>query len=132
MLQRIIETGLLKAQTVSPKQDEWKLAERKAQVLQKQEKISIAIELNPDIDKQREHLWLKKATLVLAAYEGAQDSSLLLQDERWLLWNFYDESKDDKALSQGVVMQLAIAQYLEKGFKARAATKKEHVVRMRT
>lgn len=31
-----------------------------------------------------------------------------------MLWHYYDEIQDDEALSQGIVMQLAIARFLEK------------------
>ena len=132
MLKRLLETGFLKAQAASPKYDQWKLAERKARILERNGIFSIAIQIKPKIEPNETLLWLRKATLVMAAYDGAQDCSLQLENEDWLLWRYYDEEIDEKELPQNVVSHLAIAQYLEKGFKKKVETKRNFVMRMRT
>ncbi|MCL1076970.1 hypothetical protein D5R81_02975 [Parashewanella spongiae] len=132
MLQRLIETGFLKAQAPEPKHDQWKLADHNASVLKISDSLTVAIEIIPTVEKSELLKWLRKATLILAAYEGGQDCSLQLQDEKWLLWRFYDDNVDENELSQGVVMHLAIAKYLEKGFKEKKNHKRDFVMRMRT
>ncbi len=132
MLQRLIETGFFKAQAPEPKHDQWKLADYDASVLKVSELLTVSIEIIPTVEKSELPKWLRKATLILAAYEGGQDCGLQLQDEKWFLWRFYDDNVDEKELSQGVVMHLAIAKYLEKGFKKKKDQKREFVMRMRT
>ncbi len=132
MLKRLLETGFLKAQAATPKHDQWKLAERKARILDREGIFSIAIQIKPKIEPNETLLWLRKATLVMAAYDGAQDCSLQLENEVWLLWRYYDEGIDEKELPQNVVSHLAIAQYLEKGFKKKVEAKRNFVMRMRT
>ncbi|WP_133407985.1 hypothetical protein [Parashewanella tropica] len=132
MLQQLIKLGLLKSQVPSPKSDQWQLSDRKATVLEHQSLLSIALELKPSYETHEESLWVHKATLVLAAFDGGQDSSLQLDNEVWKLWCHYDESLDDKALKKAVAVQLAIAQYLEKGFKKTVEKKPKFEMRMRT
>ncbi|MBM7071417.1 hypothetical protein JQC92_05095 [Shewanella sp. 202IG2-18] len=132
MLKRLLETGFLKAQAANPKHDQWKLAERKARILDREGIFSIAIQIKPKIELNETLLWLRKATLVMAAYDGAQDCSLQLESDVWLLWRYYDEEIGETELPQSVVSHLAIAQYLEKGFKKKVEAKRNFVMRMRT
>ncbi|MCU8032228.1 hypothetical protein [Shewanella sp. SM73] len=111
MLTRLIESGFLASQNVEGNTT-WTLAERQALVLETDTSVSIAIVLAISTDIAVD--WLTQATLALAASDHALDCGLQLRGELWLLWRYYDEIQDDEALSQGIVMQLAIARFLEK------------------
>ncbi|ADT94412.1 hypothetical protein Sbal678_2257 [Shewanella baltica OS678] len=111
MLTRLIESGFLASQSVEGNTT-WTLAERRALVIDTDTSVSIAIVLAISTEISAD--WLTQATLALAASDHALDCGLQLRGDLWLLWRYYDEIQDDEALSQGIVMQLAIARFLEK------------------
>ncbi|MCS6122975.1 hypothetical protein G3469_08320 [Shewanella baltica] len=111
MLTRLIESGFLASQSVEGNTT-WTLAERRALVIDTDTSVSIAIVLAISTEISAD--WLTQATLALAASDYALDCGLQLRGDLWLLWRYYDEIQDDEALSQGIVMQLAIARFLEK------------------
>ncbi|MPY23997.1 hypothetical protein FM037_14700 [Shewanella psychropiezotolerans] len=112
MIDRLVNSGFLTS-TLSQEGNAWLLAERKAYVVEQETSASVAIVLNVSIEMELD--WINQASLALAACEEARDCGLQFRDNAWLLWRYYDENQDDELVYQGVVLQLAIARFLEKG-----------------
>lgn len=110
MIARLKASGFLVRQR-GEGPEAWSLADRQALVIDGQASASVAVVLTvaPKVASD----WIAQASLALAASEACLDCGLQLRNDLWLLWRYYDEFQDDDALSQGVMMQLAIARFLE-------------------
>ncbi|WP_299006963.1 hypothetical protein [uncultured Shewanella sp.] len=113
MINRLINTGILRVEKNEHSQKKAFLADKEAILIDKKTAVTIGIVLTPNTANLS--LWATQATLLLAASKESHDAAIEYRNDSWMLWHYYDTHHEDEELEQKSIKHLALGRFLENG-----------------